>query len=101
MGGACQDDATCTSAQAQGLISVVPPNPQRKQPWQYDRKLDKRRNCVERLFRRLKAWRRVFTHHDKLDVMFAGFVAVVLIAEILRWYAHHLGNVDTIAKIQR
>jgi len=84
MDSAYQDDATRALAQAQGLIPVVPPNPQRKQHWQYDKKLYKRRNCIERLFRRLKAWRRVFTRYDKLDVMFAGFVTVVLIAEALR-----------------
>jgi len=84
MDSAYQDDATRALAQAQGLIAVVPPNPQRKQPWQFDKILYKRRNCVERLFRRLKAWRRVFTRYDKLDVMFTGFVTAVMIAEILR-----------------
>ena len=44
----------------------------------------RRRNEVERLFRRLKAWRRVFTRYDKNDVMFAAFITVALIAEILR-----------------
>ncbi|MGL4190874.1 MAG: IS5-like element ISCARN85 family transposase, partial [Sphaerotilus sulfidivorans] len=38
----------------------------------------------ERLFRRLKAWRRVFTRYDKLDVMFAAFITVALVAEALR-----------------
>jgi transposase len=36
------------------------------------------------MFRRLKAWRRVFTRYDKLDVMFATFITVALIAEALR-----------------
>jgi len=63
---------------------VVPPNPKRRQPWDYDKTLYRRRNQVERLFRRLKAWRRVFTRYDKLDVMFAGFITIALIAEALR-----------------
>jgi len=84
MDSAYQDDATRALAQAQGLIPVVPPNPQRKHPWEYDKTLYKRRNCIERLFRRLKAWRRVFTRYDKLDVVFAGFVTIALIAEALR-----------------
>jgi len=67
-----------------GIIPVVPPNPQCKQPWQYDKKLYKRRNCIERLFRRFKAWRRVFTRYDKLDVVFAGFVTLATITEALR-----------------
>lgn len=39
---------------------------------------------IERLFRRLKAWRRVFTRYDKTDVMFAAFITLALIAEALR-----------------
>jgi len=39
---------------------------------------------IERLFRRVKAWRRVFTRYDKTDVMFAAFITAVLIAEALR-----------------
>jgi len=82
--GTCQDDAARALAQAQGLIPVAAPSPQRKQPWQYDKKLYERRNCIERLFRRLKAWRRVFARCDKLDVIFAGFITAVLFAEVFR-----------------
>ncbi|HEY3853450.1 MAG TPA: IS5/IS1182 family transposase, partial [Verrucomicrobiae bacterium] len=39
---------------------------------------------VERLFRRLKGFRRVFSRFDKLDVMFAAFVLFALIVEALR-----------------
>jgi len=34
-------------------VVVVPPNPQRKQPWALDKQRYRRRNEVERLFRRL------------------------------------------------
>jgi len=84
MDSAYQDNATRELTQKQGLIPVVPPNPRRKQPWEYDKNLYKRRNCIERLFRRLKAWRRIFTRYDKLDIMFIGFVTIVMIAEALR-----------------
>lgn len=67
-----------------GLMAVVPPNPQRRVPWTYDKQLYCKRNQIERLFRRLKAWRRVFTRYDKLDIMFAAFITVALIAEALR-----------------
>jgi len=40
MDSAYQDDATRALAQAQGLIPVVPPNPQCKQPWQYDKRMN-------------------------------------------------------------
>jgi transposase len=62
-----------------GYHSVVPPKQNRLQPWKYDKELYKRRNEVERLFRRLKGFRRVFTRYDKLDVMFLGFVTFVLV----------------------
>ena len=71
-------------AHCMGFVPVVPPNPKRCQPWDYDKTLYRRRNEVERLFRRLKAWRRVFTRYDKLDVMFAAFITVALIAQALR-----------------
>ncbi|MBG6075737.1 transposase [Polaromonas sp. CG_9.11] len=51
---------------------------------QYDKVLYRQRNRIERLFRRVKAWRRVFTRYSKPDVMFAGLINVILIAEALR-----------------
>ena len=39
----------------------------------------KRRNEVERLFRRLKGYRRVFTHYDELDVVYLGFFMFAII----------------------
>ncbi len=84
MDSAYQDDATRSLAQDRGLVPVVPPNPQRRQPWTYDRQLYRQRNRIERLFRRLKAWRRVFTRYDRLDIMFAAFITVARIAKALR-----------------
>ena len=65
-------------------LGFVPANPKRKHPWTVDKQLYRRRNEVERLFRRLKAWRRVFTRYDKTDVMFAAFITASRIAEALR-----------------
>jgi transposase len=45
----------------------------------------RRRNAIERLFRRLKGFRRIFTRFDKLDVMFTGFILFALIADALRF----------------
>jgi transposase len=81
---AYEDNATRELARQMGFVPVVPPNPQRRQPWPLDKALYRRRNEVERLFRRLKAWRRVFTRYDKTDVMFAAFITTALIAEALR-----------------
>lgn len=67
-----------------GYEPVVPPNPNRLKPWEYDKELYKKRNEVERLFRRLKGFRRIATRYDKLDVMFTAFIVFALIAEALR-----------------
>jgi transposase len=42
------------------MIPVVPPKSNLREPWAYDRELYKKRNQVERLFRRLKGGRRIF-----------------------------------------
>ena len=67
-----------------GFTVVVPPNPNRLAPWQYDQAMYRRRNEVERLFRRLKGFRRIFSRFDKVDVMFAAFIHFALIVEALR-----------------
>jgi len=63
---------------------VVPPKQNRLAPWDYDQALYTRRNEIERLFRRLKGFRRIFTRFEKLDVMFVAFINFALIIEALR-----------------
>ena len=63
---------------AGGCIPVVLPKSDIKKPWRYDRELYKARNQVERLFRRLKSFRRVATRYDKLDASYRAFVALGL-----------------------
>ena len=67
-----------------GFAPVVPPLSSRVAPWEYDKELYKRRNEVERLFRRLKGFRRIFSRFDKLDVLFLGFILLALIFDALR-----------------
>ncbi|MGS0575864.1 IS5 family transposase [Xanthomonas oryzae pv. oryzicola] len=67
-----------------GFVPVVPPRPQSGRPWEYDREMYKRGNDVERLFRRLKGYRRIFTRFETLDVMFLGFLSFVLTVDGLR-----------------
>ena len=66
-----------------GFEPVVPPNPNRLNPWAYDRHLYRRRNEVERLFRRLKGFRRIFSRFEKLDVMFTAFIHFALIIDMV------------------
>jgi transposase len=74
MDRAYEGDAVRALAESLGYSPVVPPKSNRKEPWEYDKELYKRRNVVERLFRRIKGFRRVFTRYEKLDVMYMGFV---------------------------
>lgn len=64
-----------------GFIPVVRT---RIEPWEYDRAMYKRRNEVERLFRRLKGYRRIFSRFEKIDAMFLGILSFVLVADGLR-----------------
>lgn len=84
MDGAYQDGQTRQLVLDLGLVPVVPPAANRVEPWEYDRALYKKRNEVERLFRRLKGFRRIFSRFEKLDVLFLGFVHFALIADALR-----------------
>jgi transposase len=56
----------------------VPPKKNRKKVWEYDKELYKERNEVERMFRRLKGFRRIGRRYDKLDLMFSGFIYLAL-----------------------
>ena len=84
MDKAYEGDETRQLALDLGFIPVVPPKSNRLEPWEYDREMYKRRNEVERLFRRLKGFRRIFSRFDKLDVMFTAFINFALIVDGLR-----------------
>lgn len=84
MDSAYEGDETLRLARQLGYTPVVPPNPNRRNLWEYDRVIYRRRNEIERLFRRLKSYRRVFCRFDKLDTLFAGFIVFALIIEALR-----------------
>ena len=49
----------------------------------FDADIYKRRNLIERMFCRLKDWRRITTRYDKLA---ANFAAAVAIATIVLWW---------------
>ena len=66
-----------------GMEPVVPPKSNRLSPWEYDKEMYKKRNEVERLFRRLKGFIRVFSRFDKLDAVFIFFIHFALIADAL------------------
>ena len=84
MDRAYEGDETRELATRLGYLPIVPPKETRVNPWEYDRALYRRRNEIERLFRRLKGFRRIFSRFEKLDVMFVGFIHFALITESLR-----------------
>lgn len=81
---AYEGEETRAAAVARNVVPVVPANPQRKQPSLLEKHRYRQRNEVECVFRRIKAYERVFTRYDKLDVMFAAFTSIALICEHLR-----------------
>lgn len=83
MDRAYEGDKMRAAARKLGYNPVVPPKKNRIDPWEYDRILYKRRNEVERFFRRIKRFRRVFTRYDKLDIVFAGFILFAMIFDSL------------------
>lgn len=66
-----------------GMVPVVPPKSNRLSVWEYDKEIYKKRNEVERVFRRLKGFRRIFSRFDKLDVVFKFFIHCALIVDAL------------------
>ena len=83
MDRAYEGDNMRAMAKELGYTPVVPPKKNRIDPWEYDEELYKRRNEVERFFRRIKRFRRVFTRYDKLDIVFAGFILFAMIVDAL------------------
>ena len=83
MDRAYEGDETRALAILLGWNPVVPPKKNRKEPWEYDEELYKKRNEVERFFRRYDRYRRIFTRYDKLDVMFLAYFTFALIVDAL------------------
>jgi transposase len=65
------------------IEAVIPSIARRKPLIPYDREAYRQRNLIERMFARLKDFRRVATRYDKLA---RNFLAGALIAAILIWW---------------
>lgn len=66
-----------------GSEPVIPPNPTRKNPHPYDPVVYRSRNTIERMFCRLKDFRRIATRYDKRA---DNFLSAVLIAAAVTWW---------------
>ena len=93
MDRAYEGDKTRELCQSFGHKPVVPPKKNRINPWEYDHELYKQRNIIERLFRWLKAFRRVCTRYDKLDVIFLSFVQIACIFTWLKQCQQALNDI--------
>jgi transposase len=66
-----------------GTEAVIPSIARRTVPIPYDRQTYRRRNLIERMFGRLKDFRRIATRYDKLA---CNFLAAIAIAATLTWW---------------
>ena len=66
----------------QGAIAVIPPKSNRKILREYDRELYKQRNLIERVFNKLKHWRRIATRYDRRSLY---FLATLHLASAVNW----------------
>jgi transposase len=62
--------------------AVIPPRSMRKNPRVYDKSLYKERSLIERLFNKLKGWRRIATRYDK---SISAYLAFIHLASIIIW----------------
>ena len=72
-------DAIREEIEAAGVEAVIPARSNPRVPIPQDREKYRWRNLVERLFSKLKNWRRVATRYDKTRESYLGFVALALI----------------------
>ena len=79
MDRAHEGDPTRPPAESFGLTSVVSPRRNRTAPWDCDREAHKGRNMVERVFNRMKRYRKAATRCDRLDEVFLADLRLILI----------------------
>jgi transposase len=79
MDRAYEDFETRLTAWTLKFDPIVPPKSNRKESWEYDKELYKLRNEIERLFRLIQGFRRIFCRFEKLDVMYVGFIHLALV----------------------
>ena len=69
--------------ESRGTQAVIPPRKSRKVQYAYDKAIYKQRNIIERMFCRLKDWRRIATRFDR---NIQNFMAAVALAATVIWW---------------
>lgn len=75
-------DAFVEVIKGSGAAAVIPPRSNRKTPRDYDKEIYKERNLVERLFQKLKEYRRVATRYERLVI---NYMTMLSLACVLIW----------------
>ena len=70
-------DAIRDELAASGIEAVIPPRSNRKAQLIYDHQKYRERNLIERLFNKLKNWRRIATRYDKTALSFLSFIQII------------------------
>ena len=65
-----------------GAVAVIPPTSRRTVQREYDKKVYKQRNLIERAFNKLKNWRRIATRYDRRSIY---FMASLHLASAVTW----------------
>lgn len=68
---------------AKDIEPVIPSSAARTVPYPLDRTAYKRRNLIERMFGKLKNWRRIATRYDRLADNYLSAIALVSI--VIAW----------------
>jgi len=77
-------DAFIACIEAAGAQAVIPPRKTRRVARPYDRHAYRERHLIERLFNRLKQFRRIATRYDKLA---CNFLSMLNLATAYIWLA--------------
>jgi transposase len=72
-----------------GILPIIPPKANRKQPIACDFKRYRDRNQIERMFNRLKQFRRIATRYDKTAKSYLGFLCL---AAAKLWLLHFVNR---------
>ena len=76
-------DWFCETLVDKGTTPCIPGRKSRKKTVKYDKRRYKRRNHIERMFGRLKDWRRISTRYDRSPTVFLSVIAFA--AAVIFW----------------
>jgi transposase len=82
-------DAVRETLLLHNILPVIPPKSNRREPASCDYRRYRDRNQVERLFNRLKQFRRIATRYDKTASSFLGFLCL---AAVKVWLPHYVNR---------